>query len=331
LFQRGQQEGFPVFTLPFNGLNKVRAWWQLRRLLTQENIHILNTHSSLDSWVGFLAWRTLKHGPILVRTRHLSTPVQKSWPTRQLYNAPAAVITTGENISQLLNERVQVPEFRLFAIPTGVSLEDFALRPPDPALRASLGFSPNGFVFGTVSVLRSWKGHLYVLEAMKRLIDRGLEAHLLIVGEGPYRPVIEARLKELSLHERVRLVGYQEHVADWLALMDAFVMASYAHEGIPQALLQALAMAKPVVATEVGGIPEVIIQAETGLLVPPKDPGALADSMIRLTHNPDLMEKLGRQGREVVIKKFSLARMAEIVEAVYDGLILEGGHSPPSG
>jgi glycosyltransferase involved in cell wall biosynthesis len=320
LCARGRAAGFPVFTLPFGGLGNLKAWRALRRLVGQEGVDILNTHSSLDSWVGFLAWQTLRNRPILLRTRHLSTPVQQSWPTRRLYHAPAAIITTGENIAALLQERLGVPKTRLFAIPTGVPVAEFAPRPPDLGLKESLRLPADSFVFGTVSVLRSWKGHLFVLEALKMVLEAGHPCHLLVVGDGPYRPVIEERLAALNLADHVRLAGYQEQVADWLAIMDALVMASYAHEGVPQAALQALAMAKPVVAARVGGIPEVIIPEETGLLAPPKDAGALAQAMLRLLKDTALREKLGRQGSRVVLENFSLEHMAERLEAVYDAV-----------
>ncbi len=318
LYQRSQESGFPVFALPFGGLSNVTAWRTLRRLLAREGVDILNTHSSLDSWLGFLAWRTKRSRPGFVRTRHLSTPVKQSWPTRWLYHAPAATITTGENIKALLQERLQVPEDCIFAIPTGVSLAEFSPRLADPDLKASLNFPPGSFIFGTVSVLRSWKGHLFVLEALKKLLDAGQPCSLLVVGDGPYQPVIEEHIAKLDLAGHVRLAGYQDRVADWLALMDALVMPSYAHEGVPQAVLQAMAMAKPVVATAVGGIPEVIIHEESGLLAPPKDAAALADAMALLLEDQALGEKLGQRGRSLVVKNFSLERMAERVEAVYD-------------
>lgn len=322
LYHRARKENFPVFPLPFGGLGRnLRAWQTLRRLLARERVDILNTHSSLDSWVGMLAWRTLGRRPVLVRTRHLSTPVRQSWPTRWLYHAPAAIITTGENISQVLHERLGVPKSRLFAIPTGVPLEEFLPRPPDPALRKSLRLPPDAFIFGTLSVLRSWKGHLFVLEALKRLLEAGEECFLIIVGEGPYRPVIEERLSALDLSEHVRLVGHQEQVADWLALMDVLVMASYAHEGVPQAVLQAMAMGKPVVASRVGGIPEVITPEANGLLIPAKDPDVLARAMHRLLQDKGLREDLGRRGKTLVLENFSLTRMAAKVEALYERLL----------
>ena len=317
LFRRADREGFPVFPLHFGGWRNFGAWVDLRRLLRQERVDILNTHSSLDSWVGFLAWLTLGRQVQLVRTRHLSTKVAPNWPTRRLYRAPAAVITTSRDISELLHRSLGVPRERLHAIPTGVSLSDFAPRSPDPELAARLKLSAEAFVFGTVSVLRSWKGHLYLLEALKQLREEGLEAVLLIVGDGPYRPVIEEKIQQLGMAEEVRLVGHQDRVPKWLALMDAFVMASYAHEGVPQVLLQALAMGKPVVATRTGGIPEVIVPEETGLLAPPRDSQALAQAMSRLLQDRALQEKFSQQGPQVVASRHSLEQMADAIEAVY--------------
>jgi glycosyltransferase involved in cell wall biosynthesis len=323
LYGRAAREGLPLFPVKFWGWRNVTALWTIRGILKAERVDILNTHSSLDSWVGTLAWgcgsRTVK----LVRTRHLSTPVADNWPTRWLYRTPAAVITTGKNISDLLNQRLGIPSERLFIIPTGVAPEEFAPRPPDPTLIHSLNLPSGALVLGTVSVLRSWKGHLDLLEAFNLLVTEGEPAILLIVGEGPYRPVIEAKIAELGLQARVRLVGHQENVPAWLALMDVFVMASYANEGVPQALLQAMAMARPVAATAAGGIPEVIIPEKTGLLAPPRNPPALAQILARLCRDAALREALGQKGRELVLQRFSLGHMADRLERLY-GILMAG-------
>ena len=226
LHHRAAQEGLSVFPLKFGGRANFAAWLGLRRLLKHQRVDLLNTHSSLDSWVGFLAWLTLGKKIKLVRTRHLSTEVTPNWPTRRLYQAPAAIITTSQGISELLHQRLGVPRERLHAIPTGVDLGDFAPQPPDPSLAARLHLPVGTFVFGAISVLRSWKGHLYLLEAFKQLREEGLDAILLIVGDGPYRPVIEEKINELGIGGEVRLVGHQDAVPKWLALMDAFVLAS---------------------------------------------------------------------------------------------------------
>jgi glycosyltransferase involved in cell wall biosynthesis len=114
------------------------------------------------------------------------------------------------------------------------------------------------------------------------------------------------------------LVGFRDQVAPWFALMDVMVLASYANEGVPQSLLQALAMARPVIGTTVGGIPEVIVQGETGLLVPPREAGRLAQAMGRLMAEADYREALGRRGRELVVERFTMDQMAAEIEAVYE-------------
>ena len=317
LFSRGQKAGFLVMALIFGGWSNFPAVLALRRFMRRARVDILNTHSSLDSWVGMLALKWMQK-PLLVRTRHLSTTVKGSWPTRWLYQTPKAIITTSQGIKELLQERVGADPERVFAIPTGVSLTEFAPRQADPALRASLQIPEDSFIWGMVSVLRSWKGHLFALEALRELLDSGLQTYLVVVGEGPYRSLIEPKIQELGVEKQVRLVGYQEDVAPWLALMDVVVMPSYAHEGVPQAALQALAQGKPVVGAVVGGIPEVVIPGETGLLVPPKDPHALALALRQLQEHPEQRAEMGRRGRDLVVQKYSLEQMAAAVEEVYD-------------
>jgi glycosyltransferase involved in cell wall biosynthesis len=324
LYHRARQYDFPVTPLTFGGMHNPGVWVRLRRLLIAEAPDILNTHSSLDSWVGSLAWRSLRNRPVLVRTRHLSTRVNIHWPTRWLYQTPAAIITTGQVTKELLVERLKVPARRIFSIPTGVELMEFVPQEKNRELLAQIKIPPEAFIFGSVAVLRSWKGHLYLLEAFQKLIADGVRAFLLLVGEGPYRVVIEEKIAQLGLQHWVRLAGFRDQVAPWFALMDVVVLASYANEGVPQSLLQALAMARPVVGTRVGGIPEVVIDAETGVLVPPRDPQALARAMGLLRDNADLRRALGRRGREVVVERFSIEQMAAEIEAVYE-VLTRGG------
>jgi glycosyltransferase involved in cell wall biosynthesis len=321
LYRQAPEWGWSPFPLACGGLRRnLGAWWRLRRLLRTQRVDVLNTHSSLDSWIGALAWRSLRKRPQLVRTRHLSTPVHDNLPTRWLYRAPAAIITTGEVTRDLLARRLGVPEGRIFSIPTGVSLEKFTPQEKNQELLARLQIPSEAFIFGTVAMLRSWKGHLYLLEALKELVRGGEPAYLLVVGEGPYRVLIEEKVRDLGLSEWVRLAGYQDEVAPWFALMDAVVLASYANEGVPQALLQAMAMERAVVGTEVGGIPEVVIEGETGLLVPPKDAAALVRALRLLLEDAGLRRELGRRSRELMVARFSLEQMAIEVEAVYEAV-----------
>lgn len=320
LFRRVRLQRFPVTPVTFGGSHNLGAWFTLRRLVAAESPDILNTHSSLDSWVGSLAWRSHSIRPLLVRTRHLSTRVKANWPTRWLYRTPDAIITTGQITKELLVERLGVPVTRIFSIPTGVDLTEFAPQEKSRELLAQLKIPPDAFIFGSVAVLRSWKGHLYLVEAFQKLLADGGRAFLLLVGEGPYRVVIEEKIAQLGLQNWVRLAGFRDQVAPWFALMDVVVLASYANEGVPQSLLQAMAMTRPVVGTTVGGIPEVIIDGETGLLVPPRNPQALAQALDKLQGNPNYRLELGLRGRDLVEERFSLDQMAAEIETVYDVL-----------
>ncbi|MFA5112424.1 MAG: glycosyltransferase family 4 protein [Desulfobaccales bacterium] len=325
LYRRVRQEGLPVTPLRFGGRHNLTAWLKLRRLLATGDVDILNTHSSLDSWVGALAWRSLSPRPLLLRTRHLSTRVRDNWPTRWLYQAPAAIITTGQVTRELLMQRLGVPARRIFSIPTGVDLSEFVPQEKSRELLTQLKIPSDAFIFGSVAVLRSWKGHLYLLEAFHQLLESGSRAFLLLVGEGPYRVVIEAKIAQLGLQPWVRLAGYRDQVAPWFALMDVVVLASYANEGVPQSLLQAQAMARPVIGTTVGGIPEVVLEGDTGLVAPPRDAAALARAMGRLRRDADERRELGQRGRQLVIERFSLEQMAAELEAVYHALSGRGG------
>ncbi|MBM4301920.1 MAG: glycosyltransferase family 4 protein [Deltaproteobacteria bacterium] len=320
LYLRVRGRDFLTVPLVFGGRRNFSAWFKLLRLLATGEVDILNTHSSLDSWVGTLAWRSLRNRPLLVRTRHLSTLVRDNRRTRWLYQTPAAIVTTGEVTKDLLIERLGVPARHIYSIPTGVELAEFAPQEKSRELLAQVQIPADAFIFGSVAVLRSWKGHLDLLEAFHDLLKQGARAFLLLVGEGPYRVVIEEKIAQLGIQRRVRLAGFQDRVAPWFALMDVKVLASYANEGVPQSLLQAMAMARPVAGTTVGGIPEVIVHEETGLLAPPRDPRALAQAMGRLMANPDYRRELGRRGRNLVVERFSMEQMAAEIEAVYEVL-----------
>jgi glycosyltransferase involved in cell wall biosynthesis len=321
LYPRSLQAGLNVHPLPFGGGRTLSAVITLHRLLRRKNVEILNTHSSLDSWVGLGAVLGRRSRTKLVRTRHLSTLIKTSWPTRKLYQSPDAIITTGQAIKNLIIERAQVPAAKIFSIPTGVPLNRFYPSPPGRRQDFLPDWPRDSCLIGSVAVLRSWKGHLYLLEALKKVLQAGVEARLVLVGEGPYRVVLEPKIAELNLADSVYLAGYQDNVPDWLALLDIVVLASYANEGVPQSLLQAMAMARPVVGTTCGGIPEIVAPGMNGLLVPPKDSDALALALLDLIKDPATREKFGAQGLKLVQEHYSLEQMAAATEKVYAGIV----------
>ncbi len=277
---------------------------------------LIVTHSSVDSWCAGTAARLLRV-PI-ARVRHLSVPVGPNPATRFVYRALCdAVITTGVTIRAHLVEDLGLSEAKVQSIPTGIDLARFDLRKADgPQIRREFGIPSEAPLIGIVATLRDWKGHRDFLHAVAAIRNRLPDLRALIVGGGPQRHNIVRWIAELNLGDAVILTGQREDVPDILASLDVLVSASTGAEGVPQVLLQALAMERPVVATDVGSVAEIIKDGETGLLVPPKNSGRLAEA-IEVALADVRVQRWAVTGAEQVRMRWGLPRMLDDLEAVY--------------
>ena len=305
--------GVPAIALPIGrkrpvGLGALHQWFGAN------TSDIINTHSSTDSWLSAIALLALGRPTRVVRTRHVSAPVPRGPLSRWLYmRAAARVVTTGEALKRQLVERNGFSESRIESVPTGIDAARF--RPGErKASRARFGLPQDKTLVGIVATLRSWKGHAFLLEAMARL-----PAHieLVIVGDGPQREALEKKVAQLGLRGRVRMQGEQADVLPWLRALDIFVLPSYANEGVPQALVQAMLVELACVTTPVGGIPELAEHDRTALLVPPRDASALAAAIERLARDEGLRRELGEAGRKHCVEGYSYERMLERMETIY--------------
>ena len=166
-----------------------------------------------------------------------------------------------------------------------------------------------------------WKrGNEQLLEAAALVRQAIPSATLVVVGDGPLRPALEARAQELGLNGSVRFLGAVPQAARLIPHFDVFVLSSV-WEGMSNSLLEAMAAGRPVVATRVGGNPEVVVDGETGLLVPPRDARALADATVRLLRDRELARRFGDAGRRRVESQFTLERMVHRMEDLYDDLL----------
>jgi glycosyltransferase involved in cell wall biosynthesis len=322
IFAEAATRGVPVTSLPM-GRKNIRGLLAMRRWIGEHKPDVINTHSSTDSWMVALACASLGSPPPIVRTRHISTAVPNNPATRWLYKtATRHIVTTGEKLRQQLIQENGFDAGSLTSIPTGIDISRF--RPGDrAAARLALDLPINAEIIGIVATLRSWKGHRYLLEAFARLVcERGNKAlHLVIVGDGPQRAAIMALVTELGLNHCVSMPGNQSQVVPWLQAMDVFCLPSYANEGVPQALMQAMACALPVISTPVGSIPEIIDPEQTGLLVAPQDVNALHAALSRLTTDAGLQTRLGSAAREVAQARFAENIMLERMEQVFNNAI----------
>jgi len=305
--------GVPALALPLGkkrleGLRALLAWLRANR------VDIVNTHSSTDSWLAALALQILGRPAPIVRTRHISAPVPRGPLSRWLYmRAAARVVTTGEALKRQLVEQNGFSDARIESVPTGIDAGRF--RPGERnASRARFGLPQDRTLVGIVATLRSWKGHAYLLEAMTRLPDH---VDLVIVGDGPQRAALEQGIARLGLHGRVHMQGQQADVLPWLRALDVFALPSYANEGVPQALVQAMLVELPCVTTPVGGIPELAEHERTALLVAPRDPAALAAAIERLAGDEGLRRELGETARKHCVEGYSYERMLDRMESIY--------------
>jgi len=184
----------------------------------------------------------------------------------------------------------------------------------------SLGLHRNDFVIGSVGRIAPIKGHKYLIQAAEKVIKEVANAKFLIVGDGPIRDEMEELSVRLGLDERVIFTGMREDVPEVLSIMDVFVLPSI-NEGMGRALVEAMAMGLPCVASSVGGVPEVVTDGETGLLVPAEDPSALAEAIIRLAKDKKLAQKIAKAGQRKARSDFGAKTMVDRISAVYRNFI----------
>jgi glycosyltransferase involved in cell wall biosynthesis len=304
IFAAAPDYGIEAVAVPI-ARKSVLGLYGMLALLRDRPFDVINTHSSTDSWLAAIATCLLRRPPPIVRTRHISAPVPRNFATRWLYRDGARrVVTTGERLRLQVIEETGVAPRHVISIPTGIDLERF--RP---------GLPPGGPVVGIVATLRSWKGHRHLFEAFAGLADK--DARLAVVGDGPQRDPLGMLAAELAIEDRVLFAGNRKDVAPWLRAFDVFCLPSYANEGVPQALMQAMACGLPVLTTPVGSIGEIVQDGETGVLVPPADVPALGAALASLLADPARRERLGDRAREAALQRFGEDRMVERMIEVF--------------
>lgn len=334
IFAEASRFRVPVTALPIEkkrlgGVGALRDW------LMAHPADVVNTHSSTDSWLAALAWASLRKPPPIVRTRHISAPVPDNIASRWLYrSASRFVITTGESLREQLIARLQLDPSRVLSIPTGIDTQAF--RPPTArervVARHTIGAGEDALVVGIVATLRSWKGHRYLIEGFAqalRLQQANGEAQqramrLVIVGDGPQREALEALVDQLDIRAAVRFGGNQPNVIPWLHAMDLFALPSYANEGVPQAILQAMACGVPVITTDTGAIGEVAYGAvheggddDTACIVGKEDAPGLRDAIVALKDDALRRERMARNALAVVRERHGIEGMLDRMEMVF--------------
>jgi glycosyltransferase involved in cell wall biosynthesis len=314
-------------------LNDLRATLAMYRLIRRGRPHIVHTHMAKAGTAGRLAAR-LASVPIVVHTFHGHTfhsywgPL-KSAVLLQIERGLGAVtdrvIAVGDAQKADIASYGVAPPHKIVTIPLGLEIEPMlTAQQYRGRLRAELGVGDQERLVGIVARLVPIKAHEVFLEAAVRIRTALPEATFLIIGDGERRAELEALARQLGIAGATRFLGWRSDMREVYADLDVVTLCSN-NEGSPVALIEALAAARPVVSTRVGGVPNVVHDGESGLLVAPRDPAALAEGVLALLRDPDRARRLGEAGRREVFPRHASGRLVQDVERLYLELAREKG------
>jgi len=318
---RTAEAGIPYYGLPMRSEVDLRSVIQLVRIVRRHRIQVVHAQKGKARTLTILAGLFVRI-PVLVLNRGVSFPLDRlarfGYTTRRV----TAIVAVSQAVKRSLVASGVDPE-RIHVIYSGTDTDRFHPKVDGSAIRKSLALAPDTFLVTQVGV-RSVKGNDDVIEAMATVASRAPQARLLIVGAR--RPdALLARARSRGLQDRVHVWGYREDMPEILAASDCCVDASYVGVGLTGALREALAVETAVIGTDTAGNPELVIDEQTGLLVPPRRPDALAAAMLRLIGDPGLRRETARAGRVLVENRFSTRAKLEATEALYRRLVAERG------
>jgi glycosyltransferase involved in cell wall biosynthesis len=292
-----------------------RMW----RLFGTSDVDVIHTHHFNQIFYTALAARL--RGIRVIHTEHDIAQFKHSRKLRVALRVLSMfcdrVVAVGVEVEEFLRDRVGIPQRKLCVVRAGVKLAGFDGTRADARRELDLADSDRAAVI--VARLSPEKGHRLLLAAFAQVAGRVPTAKLLIVGEGPEETAIRQEIARLALESKVRMLGVRRDVPKILSGCDLFVLSSE-REGLPIAVLEAMAAGKPVVATNVGDLHVLVRDGETGRLVPPADAAALADGMCDLLADPARSNALGQTARDFVAGHFSLDAMVAAHEAMYRGV-----------
>lgn len=298
---------------------------RLITLMRREKVKVVQTWGFNAGVLGKVAAKIAKV-PVMVNIEHSTGEWQeshfKNLINRILLLVTDKTISVAERQKQFLVRNKGYDVNKVEVIYNGVDLSYYDLSKSRFTLRAELAIPPNAPVVGILAALRPEKAHTVFLQAAKKVLEIMPATYFLIVGDGQERERLEHFSEELGISKRVIFTGFRADTVDILQLFDVSVLSSFpVVETFPMTILESMAMAKPVVVTDVGGLSEMVINDRTGLVVPPNNPELLAKGIIRILKDPVLARKMGEAGRKLIEENFTIEKMVEGYQMLYERLL----------
>ena len=301
---------------------------RLARRMRQERIDLVQTYLwTANTWARLAARMAgIRHVVASERNVDIWEEPYKRVIGRWLARSTDRIIANSEAVRQYLIERGRLSPDKVVTVYNGVNFDRFRSTCDTSIRRAEIGLPEGAVLAGVVARVEPAKDHATLLQALALISRRLPQLHLVVVGGGSEVGRLKASARELGIGEHVHFTGPRADAAEWLQSRDISVLSSV-KEGLSNTVLESMAAGRAMVATDVGGNAEVIVEGETGFLVPPRDPAAFGEALARLALSPDLMARFGRAGRKRVHTVFSVSRMVARTEALYLELAAQGARA----
>lgn len=314
--------GVPVHLLDAPKAADISWARRLRELLRDRPFDVVHVHSPYVAGVARLVVRSLPRSvrPCTISTEHVPWSGY-AFPTRLLNALTFGLDATHLAVSDAVRSSIPRPFRRnvqtlIHGIPLDLTVGRVGSR---AAMRAELGVAPDEVLIGTVANFRAQKGYPNLLAAARLVLDRVPRARFAVVGQGPLEDDIRQMHRSLGFGDRFLMLGGREDAASFIAACDVFALASL-YEGLPLAVMEALALGVPVVATSVDGVIELVNDGIDGILVPPSDPDAMARALVEVASNPERRKRLGRAASEGALR-FDNRAAVKAIESLYQRMV----------
>lgn len=317
------EAGINVLAIPMRHKLDFGVVGKLTSLIRKGAFDLIHTHGVRANLLGRLAARQAGKKKVITTVHSLLerdypgllSCLANSWIERLTRGWTDHFITVSQGLKDQLVSR-GVPGNKITVIYNGIVPDEFSPSEEPGAARGKLGFHPGTPLVGIVARLHAVKGHRYFLEAAREVLLQRSDAQFVVVGDGLCRSALEAMACRLGLTGKVVFTGFMEDVRPLMADLDLLVISSL-WEGFGLTAVEAMALGVPVVATEVGGLPEVVLHGETGLLAPPANAAALAKSIVWMLEHPGATGEMAKKGEKAVREKFNATVMARRTEELY--------------
>lgn len=321
-----EQSGIPVYCLNMGKIYDIRAFFRLLKLIRKLEIDILHIHSPFAAIIGRIAGFICRVNKIITTEHEIHRrlhPVTK-FGTLFTYPLNHTTIAVSKAVADSLTKHSMVPSSRIHIVHNAIDLGTMQSVHNHVDVRKSLGIKPNDMVVGNVAHIRPGKGHTYFLEAAHLILKQRTDVTFVITGKERTEKELNELLelaKELRIRDKILFTGFRSDAIQVMSAFDVFVLPSIS-EAFGIVLLEAMNLEIPIVASRVGGIPEVVVDGRNGFLVSPRNPQELADKILKLLNNENIRIRMGKEGKKMVRESFDIANMVKRVEQIYLSILV---------